>query len=435
MLHCTLCTYIDKTRTEAVWCRRTWLVAPRFPQPPSMDAASDKPNHSPLSHLTAQSARFGRWEVAIFQPRGRTREYIWDGKKRISYHFQCMLVSTADPTLYVLGDSHGRGMTQATLQAMTAKFQPGLVFEMSKVVFAANVKTQYNRAPKVEVVSMLNTTWTPMLASAAKPRMPEPNIPVVESMEIEREQHFDALALVQSVSAMSSGGRTSTGQARVRCTVILNDGSKHKTNDKVCHLPVTVFADAKMNGEPPLLFQALNDAASNKTAMAFFGIQGKQSDDDSGTWSFTSNFSFHCQCASKTTKGEALETEASSLLGADAEAVPLAERPVHHIDNDETFADVEAIETTCALFNTILADTKLSAIETSTTFWQINWCHVHPPHKTAQICTNDNSRLWLQAKVEDGTASLTLDLVHARKGRAQSFRLKQQRRLRSCSGR
>ena len=103
-----------------------------IPEPPRMAADGEKIKHSPLSHLTAQSARFGRWEVVIFNPKARTREYLWDGKKRTSYLFECMLVSTADPTLYVLGDSHGRGMNEATLRAMTARFKPGLVFEMSK---------------------------------------------------------------------------------------------------------------------------------------------------------------------------------------------------------------------------------------------------------------------------------------------------------------
>ena len=116
---------------------------------------------SPLSHLTAQSARFGCFEVVICNPTARTREYLWEGKKRTSHHFQCKLVSTADPTVYVLGDSHGKGMSATALKNMAEKFRPGLVFEMSKVVFADNTKTQYNSAPKLEVVCMLSTYLEP----------------------------------------------------------------------------------------------------------------------------------------------------------------------------------------------------------------------------------------------------------------------------------
>ena len=46
---------------------------------------------------------------------------------------------------------------------------------------------------------------------------------------------------------MSFGGKTATGQARVRCTILLNDGSRNKDTGKVCHLPVTIFADERQD--------------------------------------------------------------------------------------------------------------------------------------------------------------------------------------------
>ena len=55
-----------------------------------------------------------------------------------------------------------------------------------------------------------------------------------------------------------------------------------------------------------------------------------------------------------------------------------------------------------------MADTKVQAIETETTFWQINWCHVHPPEKSARVCTTDNSRLWMSVRVEDETGQLKI---------------------------
>ena len=93
------------------------------------------PNLSPLSYLTTQSARFGVWEVAIFNPTVRTQEYIWNQEKRTSYSFQCMPVSTADPTQYVLGDSHGKGMNAVKLNELKNKSMLGLVFHMTHVVF------------------------------------------------------------------------------------------------------------------------------------------------------------------------------------------------------------------------------------------------------------------------------------------------------------
>ena len=64
-----------------------------------------KPTMSPLAHLTSQSAASGQWEVLIFSPDAQEREYIYQKKKRTAYNFPCLLVSTQDPTEYVLGES------------------------------------------------------------------------------------------------------------------------------------------------------------------------------------------------------------------------------------------------------------------------------------------------------------------------------------------
>ena len=125
----------------------------------------------------------------------------------------------------MLGDAHGKGLTETKLKQMKERFRPGLVFHMSKIEFASNVNRQYNSAPKSEVISMLNTTWSPVLVSVGEPNMPEPAIPIVASLDIEGNQMFDGLALVQHVSNVPPGGTTRTGQRRVRCSVVLNDGS------------------------------------------------------------------------------------------------------------------------------------------------------------------------------------------------------------------
>ena len=109
-----------------------------------------------------------------------------------------------------------------------------------------------------------------MLVSAGKPNIAEPVIPIVASMGIDHEQLFDAMALVQEVSGTMSGGTTKAGQTRVRCQVILNDGSLNEDTDTVCHMPVTIFADAKKDGQEPPLFHLLRKAVENKTAIAFF---------------------------------------------------------------------------------------------------------------------------------------------------------------------
>ena len=376
----------------------------------SVDKPADRhgPKVSPLNFLTAHSARFGHWEAAIFKPAATAREYLWNGEKRTSHRFQCMLVSTADPAQYVLGDSHGKGMSEEKANQLKQKFKEGLVFRMSKVVFATNVNQQYNNTPKTEVVSMQHTTWNPVLSTGSKNIMPEPGIPIAASMGIGREQLFDALALVQEVGEMAPGGTTSTNIARVRVQIKLNDGSKNDKTDNVIHLPVTIFADATRDQQEPQMFRDLRQAASTKTAMAFFGIQGKQSDGDSGKWAFTSSYGFFFERASYTVKGEQLESQAAVLKSLSAEDIPQEASRGRLGDENESFDDIPATETTCALFKSIMAQTKVKAIETETTFWQINWCQVHPPEKGATVCTNDNSRLWMPVKVEDETGNLTM---------------------------
>ena len=171
---------------------------------------------------------------------------------------------------------------------------------------------------------------------------------------------------------MSNGGKTSAGQERARCKITLNGGSLNKDANKVRHMPVTIFADGKQGEEEPLLFKQLRNARERNIAMALYGIQGKKSDNGDGSWSFTSNFGFFCECASETNKGKELEAKAAEVLEADAEAVPLSVLQSRNIEQNDNFADREATETTCSLFTSIMAHTQVQAIEAETTFWQIN---------------------------------------------------------------
>ena len=114
------------------------------------EASASSTAHSPLSHLTAQRGRFIVCAVVIFNPTARKRDYMWQSQKRTSFNFQCTLVSTADPTQYMLGDAHGKGMSEMKLNQLKDKFKPGLVFHMSKVAFADNTNQQYNSTPKTE---------------------------------------------------------------------------------------------------------------------------------------------------------------------------------------------------------------------------------------------------------------------------------------------
>ena len=371
--------------------------------------AAGEPTMSPLAHLTSQSAAFGLWEVLIFAPDGQEREYMFQKQKRTAYNFRCLLVSTQDPTEYALGESRGKGMDRQVLKDMSQRFKQGLVFRMTKPSFVSNVKQQYNSAPKSEVVSMLHTTFTPVLSSAGKPTMPEPSIPIAMCMSINREQLFDVMGIVREVSELLPGGRTSSGQERVRCTCKITDGSKMPGTGQTCDLPITIFQDKLSGVATPAVFRVLQDAAENHWAVSFFGIMGKQSTDDgNAAWSFTSSFSFSVVRASQTLKGTRLETEVNKLLHEESASVPTPANHVRRMDLAASFADQSGTETTCALFGTILGRTGLKVIENEITIWQINWCRVYLPEKGAQLTTHDASRLWMRVKVEDETGSFHL---------------------------
>ena len=144
---------------------------------PAESSADNNPRKFlPLSHLNAQSARVGLWEVMIHNPKENSHSYLWDGQERKTHGFQCTLVSTQDPRQYILADSHGKGMTESITKALAAKFQPGLVFSMSKVVLYTKV------AQKSATVCMRQTKFDPVLAiSAGKPDVPEPPVPSAAS--------------------------------------------------------------------------------------------------------------------------------------------------------------------------------------------------------------------------------------------------------------
>ena len=165
-----------------------------------------------------------------------------------------------------------KGMNAQALKNMSERFKQGLVFRMTKPVFVSNVKQQYNIAPKSKVVSILHTTFTPVLGSAGKPTMPEPSIPIAMCMSINCEQLFDVMGIVREVSEVLPGGKTSSGQDRVRCTCKITDGSKMPGTDQTCDLPITIFEDKPSNGATPAVFEELQEASVNQWAVAFFGM-------------------------------------------------------------------------------------------------------------------------------------------------------------------
>ena len=257
-------------------------------KPAENESCVEKPRQFlPLSHLNAQSARVGSWEVKVWEPKDISRDYLWQGQQRRTHGFQCTLVSTKDPKEYILATSHGKGVTAQMTKAFVDRFKHGLVFAMSKVVLAENSKRQYNSAPKAETVCVRLTRFDPVLLSTdTNFAMPEPFVPIAESMNINTEQHFEALGLIQEISETAPRGQLNDGKTRLRFTVSLLDGSANKDEEKPRLLPVTIFVDKPLGDTKPPL-QNLRDAFDNRKALAFFHILGKKSVSAmEDTWSF-----------------------------------------------------------------------------------------------------------------------------------------------------
>ena len=184
-----------------------------------------------------------------------------------------------------------------------------------------------------------------------------------------------------------------------------------KDEEKPRLLPVTIFVDTPKDGSVPIKFQELEEAWQQKKAIAFFNIQGKKSPSED-TWSFQSGFSFTCYAASNAEKGRMLEAEAEQVLSRASEIVP---KTVLRTIDHESYADVQATETTCALLKILLDNTNLEALEVDASFWQINCCRVYIPDaakrqkpEVQELCSADATRLWFQVKVEDETGHITL---------------------------
>ena len=134
-------------------------------------------------------------------------------------------------------------MTEQKTKAFLEKNKLGLVLTMSTVALATNSKRMYTSPPKTEVVGMCHTKFDPVLAlSTGKSNMPEPPVPIADSMRINQEQHFDVLARVQDITATAPGGQLKDGQARSRFIVTLIDGS-NKDEDRQRKLPLIIFAN------------------------------------------------------------------------------------------------------------------------------------------------------------------------------------------------
>ena len=380
-------------------------AVPGSAQQADVPGSAQQPASLPLSEMNVRSAALGSWEVAVFGPKVRTYTYTWEGKPRTGATFGTMLVSVDDPMQYCCAEVKANPAKEAAvLNKAKEKFKEGLVFKLSKVSLASNVKKQYVNTPLQLVVNLRNTDSTSLLkvlkASAAQPAPPNS---VADCIGILSNQQFDVTALIKHVSEIRSGG-SYNGQPRSVIDVHLMDGSMMVGTQKMAELPVAVFAD-KPSSVEPTLFTELRKMATDKKPVSFFKLHGDR-DPKTDTFSFTTSQDF-LWIEAQSAKGEQLKADADSILGC-TDVIAFAKPELHSLATNQDYKAQLAIETTCKLFASITQRTSVSSIEDGDTLWQINWVRVFEPEPGSKIRTNDGQRIFFQTTLLDFSEKLTI---------------------------
>ena len=68
--------------------------------------------------LSKQSAKIGEFKVIVFMPWKDTFTYEWEGQRRETTAWRCLLVSAADPSLYCEGEFKLSAKTSPLIKEM-----------------------------------------------------------------------------------------------------------------------------------------------------------------------------------------------------------------------------------------------------------------------------------------------------------------------------
>ena len=357
----------------------------------------------PLAELNVRSAAFASWEVQVYNAKMRKYTYVWEGKQRQGANFTCMLVSTADPTQYCLGEAKpNKGGDQTPLQQAAAKFKDDLTFTLSKVALFKDAKKQYINTSVEHVIDLRATNASPVLQTASlRHCQPAPPNDVAQAVHITTGQQFDITAFIRSVSAVRAGGALG-GQPRVIADCELVDGSTLESG-KMAILPLSVFANKST--QEPELFQHLRAAQSQRQPISFFKLNGCK-DQVAHTFIFSTSQDFHWTLA-RSAKATRLLSDASAILdNDDTESLPKS--ALQSRTDMKDYSNEPGIETTCFLFNSITQTTQVKKIESGETLWQINWVRIEEPSPGTNLRTNDGQRLWFRTTIKDVSGPLTL---------------------------
>ena len=355
--------------------------------------SSDKAQQSCLlAELTPSNCGIGTWILRVVQPRVIEYVYSWQGQQRQGKKAEYILLSE-DSNDYCMGIVKCSGSSVAAQQNFKAhveKFQTGTIWSMSRITLSSE-KAEYVGSPVKVVIDLTKTKLSPVLESAAFPRMPTPPESLATIVQLTRQQKIDFLALMHTGEKHRSV-TTKSGERNVIDVTFL-DGSK-LANGKMVTITTSMFFPKTKAGDASL--EKLR-ARDNKS-VAVFGAMCSQVDGKVNVSLGPEAYWLSCDSGAKAERLAALGQESRSQQ--DVEEIATQWTP----QEARNFKAETATQTTCALLNTILNQND----STQEMLFQLNHVRVIEPGCGETIKTNDGARLFVPVRIMDYTGVVNL---------------------------
>ena len=349
--------------------------------------------------LTARSAPVIKLDVAVYHP--NIHQYEWSdaksGHTKTNKAFQTLFVDRQDPSQYLSGTQKMKNGIDQPLKELMKKLKDGLSFKLSKISLE-NTKQEYISTSKKVVINLANTKLDPVLQSSNESPTPQPALTVASCLGFLKNQRFDLIALVTSVSDARPAG-----PLRHVVDVRLVDGSVD-ANGKLAELKASLFYNNPLKDHDPM--KDLRSHAKGAQAFFFFSLQAKEVTGGTAVEN-TKDFFFDM---SKGAKADELAREAVALHSKPQDQRRVIENEFVPGGDTTDYSTVLGTETFTCLLNSMNSETGVTHIDSEKTVWQINWCEVTWPN-SEEVCTKDGKRIWFKTSVLDlcGQMSVWVD--------------------------
>ena len=232
------------------------------------------------------------------------------------------------------------------------------------------------------------------MQSSTEVPTPQPDLIVADCLGFKKNQRFDVIALVTSVSEARP-----VVLARHVVDVRLVDGSTDKEG-KLAELKVSLFYNSSTSADP---MNDLRSHANSTQAFFFFSLQAKEA---RGGIAVESTHDFFFEKA-KGTKADKLHQEAVALHSKPQDERRVIENEFVPTGDTTDYSTVLGTETFTCLLNSMSSETGVATIDSDKTVWQINWCEVTWPN-SEEVCTKDCARIWFKTNVLDLCGQITV---------------------------